>query len=194
MAGFVLTDKARRALSDLLRAKPGNTGAGMSAAAISPDSFPLPFAVRWSAKEGNWVVWLPNLAALVHVDGTAQTITGVTAAQNLPAGWYTVTGAASATTALYLVVTITGGTGASTTVEIATSPGSASTGETVYNLVVATMFVDATSGARSVRQYLASVVTLGGVGGAYWETGGDSTTCNATEIQVGSVLIYEVTV
>ena len=31
-------------------------------------------------------------------------------------------------------------------------------------------------------------------GGAYWATGGDETTCNATRIQVGSVCIYEVIV
>lgn len=188
---YVLTSKAVRALSGLLRGKPGNTGVALGLSAAVPDEFALPFTVRWSAKEAAWVVWLPNLSGLVLVDGTAATITGVTAAQNLPTGWYTIDGASSASTSVYLVVTVTS---SATTAALSTSAGSAATGSTVYNLLAATMATDATTGARSVKQFLASAVAIGGgSGGAYWQTGGDSTTCNGSEIQIGSVLIYEVT-
>lgn len=196
---YVLTDKAARGLSALLRGRRGNTGGGGTAyGVVSPDEYALPFAVRWSAKENNWVIWLPSLASLVCVDGSAVTITGATAAQNLAAGWYTVTGLQATDTAIYLNVTVpdAGQTGATTTAELSASAASSSTGNKVYPLTVATLATDATSGAKSVKQCLTSAVTIGGGGGggAYWETGGDSTTCNATEIQVGNVLIYEVTV
>jgi hypothetical protein len=195
---YVLTGKAARGLARILRGNRGNTGGGGTAyGVISPDDYALPFALRWSAAEGGWVIWLPSLASLVCVDGAAVTITGATAAQNLAAGWYTVTGLQAADTAIYLNITIpdAGQTGATTTAELSASPASSSTGNKVYPLTVATLATDATTGAKSVKQCLTSAVTIGGGGGggAYWATGGDSTTCNGTEIKVGNVLIYEVT-
>ena len=195
---YVLTDKAARALAAMLRGRRGNTGGGGTAyASISLVENPLPFTVRWSRKEassGVWVIWLPSLASLVCVDGAAVTITGVAAAQNLAAGWYTVTGLQATDTAVYLNITIpdAGQTGVTTTAELSASAASSSTGSNVYSLTVATMATDAASGAKSVKQSLASAVVIGGGGGAYWETGGNSATCNADEIQVGGVLIYEV--
>ena len=192
---YVLTGKAARGLAALLRGRRGNTGGGGTAyATISPDAFALPFAVRWSATENNWVVWLPDPAALVYVDSDPVTITGATAAQNLAAGWYTVSGVSASSTAIYLNITIpdAGQTGVTTTAELSASPASSSTGNKVYSLTVATLATDATTGAKSVKQSLTSAVVIGGGGGAYWETGGDATTCNADEIKVGNVLIYEV--
>ena len=196
MANYVITERARRALSALLRGSNGNTGGSAGGpAAVSFDAFPLPFTVRWSAKESAWVIWLPDPAGLLLVEDSAETITGITASQNLPAGWYTIDALGSSSTSIYLVITKTeasGTTPASTTVELLDSAGSASTGEKVYNLLVAAIATNATTGAKTVKQYLSSAVTIGGGGGAYWETGGDSTTCNADEIMVGNVLIYEV--
>lgn len=193
---YVLTGKAARGLAALLRGRRGNTGGGGTAyGVVSPDEYALPFAVRWSAKENNWVIWLPSLASLVCVDGSAVTITGATAAQNLAAGWYTVSGVSASSTAIYLNITIpdAGQTGVTTTAELSASPASSSTGDKVYSLTVATLATDANTGAKSVKQCLTSVVTIGGGSdGAYWETGGDSVTCNADEIKVGNVLIYEV--
>lgn len=193
---YVLTGKAARGLVALLRGRRGNTGGGGTAyAAISPDAFALPFAVRWSAAEGAWVIWLPDPAALVYVDSDPVTITGATAAQNLAAGWYTVSGVSASSTEIYLNITIpdAGQTGVTTTAELSASPASSSTGNKVYSLTVATLATDANTGAKSVKQCLTSVVTIGGGSdGEYWETGGDATTCNADEIKVGNVLIYEV--
>ena len=50
--------------------------------------------MRWSQSEnsgdGAWVIWLPDLAKLVQLDGAYLTLTGVTAATKLPTGWYTI--------------------------------------------------------------------------------------------------------
>lgn len=165
---YVLTGKAARGLARILRGNRGNTGGGGTAyGVISPDDYALPFAVRWSAKESAWVIWLPSLAALVCVDGAAVTITGVAAAQNLPAGWYTVTGLQATDTAVYLNITIpdAGQTGVTTTAELSASPASSSTGNKVYPLTVATLATDATSGAKTVKQCLTSAVTIGGGAG-----------------------------
>ena len=162
---YVLTGKAARGVAALLRGRRGNTGGGGTAyATISPDDFPHPFAVRWSAKENNWVIWLPDPAALVLVDDSAETITGITACQKLAAGWYTVDGVSASSTAIYLVVTVTeasGTTPASNEVELADSPGSASTGKKVYSLLAAEISTDQTTGAKSVKQGLTSSVTIG---------------------------------
>lgn len=195
---YVLTNKAARGLAALLRGRRGNTGGGGTAyGVISYVESPLPFTVRWNSQEtanGSWVIWLPDPSALVFVDSDPVTITGATAAQNLAAGWYTVSGVSASSTEIYLNITIpeAGQTGVTTTAELSASPASSSTGNKVYSLTVATLATDATTGAKSVKQSLTSAVVIGGGGGEYWETGGDSVTCNATEIQVGNVLIYEV--
>lgn len=162
---YALTDKAARGLAALLRGRRGNTGGGGTAYGIvSLDGYALPFAVRWSATENNWVIWLPDPAALVLVDDSAETITGITACQNLAAGWYTVNDVSASSTAIYLVVTVTeasGTTPASNEVELTDSPGSASTGEKVYSLLAAEISTDQTTGAKSVKQGLASSVAIG---------------------------------
>lgn len=162
---YVLTERAARGLTQLLRGNRGNTGGGGTAyASISFVENPLPFAVRWSAKEDNWVIWLPDPAALVLVDDSAETITGITACQNLAAGWYTVDGVSASSTAIYLVVTVTEASGtapASNEVELTDSPGSASTGKKVYSLLAAEISTDQTTGAKSVKQGLTSSVTIG---------------------------------
>lgn len=170
MAGYTLSEGAVRKLAGLVRGGMESTRRGASSpSAVSFDGYALPFAVRWAASEGQsgaWVVWLPTLANLVSYAGAACTLSGVAAATSLPAGWYTVEDAA---TAVYLVITVADSTGAASA-ELSATPGTAATGETVYNLLVAAMATDATTGAKRVKQYIVGAIALGGGGG-----GGDVT-------------------
>lgn len=196
MSNYVLTPSAVRKLRGVLAANPGNSGAKGAPSPVNIDDYPPPFTVRWSASAasgaGAWVIWLPDKAQLVMPKDAYITPTGVTAEQALPGGWYTIDDATASSTEVYLNITIpeTGTASA----EISTAQGQSTTGETVHSILVAEMETDAQTGAKRTKQYVDSAVALGsGGGGAYWKTGGNSTTCNAVEIQVGSVLIYEVT-
>ncbi|MBO7688834.1 MAG: hypothetical protein J6V72_20810 [Kiritimatiellae bacterium] len=169
---------------------------------------PLPFEVRWdsslSSGSGSWKIYLPDVESLCLVKEDYEEITGVTPIQDASGNdtpWYTIddlTGSGSED--VWLVVTVPEeGTTGTVSAELLSEAGQASTGETVYNVHIAALEVVAatssTPAEHNVRQYVDSAVVISPAGdGAYWETGGDSTTCNATEIQVGSVLIYEVTV
>lgn len=184
-SGYTLSEGAVRKLAGLVRGGMETTRRGASSpSAVSFDGFALPFAVRWSASEGQsgaWVVWLPSLANLVSYAGDSCTLSGVTAATSLPAGWYTV---ANATTAMYLVVTVADSTGAASA-ELSAAPGTATTGETVYNLLVATMSTNATTGAKRVKQYIVGAIALGGDGGG--GGGGEYPTVEDPTIIVQSV-------
>lgn len=167
---------------------------------------PLPFEVRWdgslNSSSGGWRIYLPDVESLCLVKEDYEEITGVTPildAGGNDTSWYTIddiTG--SGTEDVWLVVTVPdSGTSATPTAELLSEEGQAATGETVYNVHIAALEVVAatssTPAEHNVRQYVDSAVIIGGGGGgAYWETGGDATTCNADEIQVGGVLIYEV--
>lgn len=170
MSKYVLTENAVTKLRGLLAPKYGNSPTpNVKASPVSPDAFPPPFTVRWSASEANgngaWCIWLPDRAKLVMYGGTfIGTITGVAAATVLPSGWYTITGAQATTTTAYLVITVTDSTGIATA-EISTSAGQSVTGTTVYNILVASMASVAATGAKSVKQFVDSVVTLSGSGG-----------------------------
>lgn len=169
---------------------------------------PLPFEVRWdsslSSGSGSWKIYLPDVQSLCLVTEDYQEITGVTAIQDADGNdtaWYTIDDiSSSGSEDVWLVVTVPdAGSTSTVTAELLSDEGQASTGEKVYNVHIAALEVVAatssTPAEHNVRQYVDSAVVISPAGdGAYWETGGDSTTCNATEIQVGSVLIYEVTV
>lgn len=167
---YVLTENAVGKIRRAIAPSAGNTGAvGAIGRPIDPDTFPAPFTVRWSASAnsgaGAWVIWLPDRAKLVMYGGTfIGTITGVAAATVLPTGWYTITGAQATTTTAYLVITVTDSTGVATA-EISTTAGQSVTGTTVYNILVASMASVAATGAKSVKQFVDSVVTLGSGGG-----------------------------
>ena len=167
---YVLTENAVGKIRRAIAPSAGNTGAvGANGRPIDPDVFPAPFTVRWSASAnsgaGAWVIWLPDRAKLVMYGGTfIGTITGVAAATVLPTGWYTITGAQATTTTAYLVITVTDSTGVATA-EISTTAGQSVTGTTVYNILVASMASVAATGAKSVKQFVDSVVTLSGSGG-----------------------------
>lgn len=169
MSGYALSPKAVRTLKRLVRGNSGATGTTYSPASISVDDFPSPFAVTWSASEdsgnGTWAIWLPDRAKLVMYSGAfVSSIGGVTAATVLPAGWYTIDDAQANSTTVYLVITVTDSTGVATA-EISTSVGQSVTGTTVYNILVASMSTDANNGAKMVKPFVDSVVTLGVGGG-----------------------------
>jgi len=169
MSNYVLTPQAVRKLRGALATNPGNSGAGGAPSPVNIDDYPPPFTVRWSAsarnKQGAWVIWLPDVAQLVMFGGVYLNIGGVTAEQALPAEWYTIDDATAGSDEVWLVVTITktgSGEISSVDVELSTSEGQATTGETVQNILVAEMDVDANTGAKRVKQYVDSAVVLGG--------------------------------
>ena len=168
MSGYVLSSKAVSTLRQLIRGNAFSGGSSFGPASICVDRYPPPFTVRWNADEGSsgsWMIWLPDRSKLVmFADSAISTISGVTAAQHSPSGWYTIDNASSSTTAVYLVVSVVDSTGVATAA-IDTSAGTATTGTTVYNVLVATLSVDQTTGAKSVKQFVDSAVTLGGSDG-----------------------------
>lgn len=165
MSNYVLTPSAVRKLRGALAANPGNSGAAGAPSPVSPDLYPPPFTVRWSAsaknKQGAWVIWLPDKAQLVMLKDAYITPTGVTAEQALPEGWYTIDDATASSTEVYLNITIpeTGTPSA----EISTTQGESTTGETVMSILVAEMDVDADTGAMRVKQYVDSAALVGSV-------------------------------
>lgn len=165
---YVLSPAAVRKLRRAIAANPGNTGAGAAPSPVSVDDYPPPFTVRWSSSEtsgGTWLIWLPDRSKLVVYDGTyINTISGVTAAQNFSSGYYTVNALQASSTNVYLNVTVTESTGAATAA-LADSPASASSGEKVYSILVATMATDQTKGTKSVKQFVDSAIIIGGEGG-----------------------------
>lgn len=178
---YVLTENAVGKIRRAITPSAGNTGAvGANGRPIDPDMFPAPWTVRWSASEANgagaWVIWLPDRSKLALFGGAfISTITGVTAATKLPGGWYTIDDAQAASTTAYLVITVTEATGAATA-EISVSAGQATTGTAVYNLLVATMATEAATGAKRVKQFVDSAVTLGTGGGGAAVTPDDIST------------------
>ena len=167
MGKYVLSERAARALIPLIRGKAASTSPGYAPAAVSLDAFPAPFTVRWSQSEDNgsgaWVIWLPDIAKVVAFASTYITPSGVAAASELPAGWYTMSEVDANATAVYCAVTVTTSTGAATAT-ITGTPATASTGQEVYNILVATMSTAATTGAKLVKQFVTSAITLGGAG------------------------------
>lgn len=162
MAGYVLSAAAVAKLRRALAPKAGSSSRpGAGASPVASDNFSAPFAVRWSASEasGAWVMWLPDKTQCVSVAGVYVTPTGITAADDLPAGWYTIDNADAQSTALYLVLTTDDSTGA-TTAEIDTAPGTTSTGETVTNILISSLESDSETGAKRVRQFVVGTLAL----------------------------------
>lgn len=148
---------------------------------VSVDDFIPPFTVRWSASvadaAGAWVIWLPGPAQLVMFNGTYLDIGGITAAQALPAGWYTIDGVGASRDKVWLVINVTksdSGEIVSVGAELSATERQAATGETVYNIVVAEMITDEATGAKRVKQFVDSAVILGGTSSSGEQTVGVS--------------------
>lgn len=179
MAGYVLSPKAARALTRLVRGGADASATTYTSATISPDDFPLPFTVRWSQSEnsgeGAWVIWLPDPERLVYYDEEWRTIGQIAAAQTLPSGWYTITGVRDQDRTVYLYVRDTrreGSTGGIVEAGLSrTDSQGSSGGDYFFCGKVAVMEVDSATGARRVKQFINSTVEIAKNG-----TGGGSVT------------------
>jgi hypothetical protein len=119
------------------------------------------------------VIWLPDLAKLVQLDGAYLTLTGVTAATKLPTGWYTINDDDGDATEVYCNVHKPTGSG-SPSANISVDADTATTGESVIPVLVARMTSN-TAGAKLVKQFVDSALILAGGGG-----GGGSITASGT--------------
>ena len=136
---------------------------GDALATVSPGMLPPPFTVRWSTKSDCWVVWMPETNNLLMIDGTFVSITGISEAPELPSGWYTVDDLVPGSDSIYLVITITDSTG-SATADLSGTQGTSSSGETVYNIKIASMTTDPNTNEKSIEQYTNSSVIIGSGG------------------------------
>ena len=136
---------------------------GDALASVSPGMLPPPFTVRWSTKSDCWVVWMPETNNLLMIDGTFVSITGISEAPELPSGWYTVDDLVPGSDSIYLVITITDSTG-SATADLSGTQGTSSSGETVYNIKIASMTTDPNTNEKSIEQYTNSSVIIGSGG------------------------------
>ena len=178
---YVISAKAARALTGIIRGRTDSTAPTYTSASISFDDFPAPFSVRWSQAENNgqgtWVIWLPDDDKLVMVDGSYVTIGGTTAATILPTGWYTVDDLGDEAEAVWLTIHVPEeGSTASVTAElsdVATRPGE---GESAVNLLVATMETKSGTGFKFVKQFIDSAVVLGSGGSGQTVTPDDTST------------------
>lgn len=173
MGNYVLSERAARALIPLIRGKAASSSPGYAPAAVSLDAFPAPFTVRWSQSEvngsGAWVIWLPDLAKLVQLDGVYLTLTGVTAATKLPTGWYTISDDDGEATEVYCNVHKPTGSG-SPSANISVDADTATTGESVIPVLAARM-TTSTAGAKLVKQFVDSALILAGGGGTITASG-----------------------
>lgn len=167
---YLLSESDRAKLNRLLRTMPGDSSAARPPRSAFPDRFPPPYTVRWSQSEfggsGGWVIWLPDLAKLIAYGGEYKTITGVSASEVLPAGWYTIDDATETDdTGVWLNVTMSGDAVAASAA-ISVVAGQGSTGSTVWAIQIASLSVDAATSAKRVKQYVDSALHLaGGEGG-----------------------------
>lgn len=167
MAGYVLSGKAVRALTKIVRGTSKTTTTDYLSAPVSYDGYTAPYTVRWSQMEnsgsGAWVIWLPDITKLVMYDKSYITPSGVTAATELVAGWYTINDVAASDTAVWLNLHIPDSdSGSSVTASFSNSADTATTGESVAAILVAQMSTDATEGYKLVKQLVDSAILLGG--------------------------------
>lgn len=169
MSNYVLTPSAVRKLRGALAATPGNSGAAGAPSPVNIDDFPPPFTVRWSASAnsgaGAWVIWLPDASSLVHIGNAyVSPIANIVAEAALPAGWYRATTVTPTSTAVWLNITTYTATG-QVFLDISKSAGQSATGFVCVPIQIATMAVDAQTGAKRVKQFVDSTITFGGSSG-----------------------------
>lgn len=159
---YVLSDKAVRALTPLVRGVARSSGVGHGPAAVSNDAFPAPFTVRWSQSEnggeGAWVMWIPDDENLVSVAGEYVAIDNITAAQVLPEGWYALDSVESDSTEIWLNVHVPGS--GTATAEIDAEKATEETGEHVTSLLIAQIETDEETGKKTIKQFIDSAVVV----------------------------------
>ena len=168
---YVVSQRGVRALSRLVRGSSSASTTTFSPATISPDDFASPFAVQWAQSvdtSGAWIIWLPS-ASLVILDGTPLDVTSALSAAggDYPAGWYKLPSALlpDAGGTLYLLVTLPQGT---TPASAAFSASAGSSGQ--WTIPICAAAKDATTDARTVKQYVSSALVFGGAGGGTAQT------------------------
>lgn len=184
---YVVSQRGVRALSRLVRGSSSASTTTFSPATISPDDFASPFAVQWAQSvdtSGAWIIWLPS-ASLVILDGTPLDITSALSAAggDYPAGWYKLPSALlpDAGGTLYLLVTLPQGT---TPASAAFSASAGSSGQWTIPICLAAK--DATTDARTVKQYVSSALVFGSAGGGTAQTVTAVTAIALREVSTGN--------
>lgn len=180
---YVLSETAVSKLRGALSAKYGNDSRPYySPASISPDAYPPPFAVRWAQSEssgqGAWVVWLPTDTSAGPLDTPLKLLmvgsryidflsgTGsLPSAATLPFGWRILANDANGGR-IYLNILRPLSNAASSTIVagIETTARQPPQGEEdkfhVYSILIAEATTNADSGAKYVRQFIDSAITI----------------------------------
>lgn len=184
---YVVSQRGVRALSRLVRGSSSTGTTTFSPATISPDDFASPFAVQWAQSvdsSGAWIIWLPS-ASLVILDGTPLDITSALSAAggDYPAGWYGLPSSLlpDAGGTLYLLVTLPQGT---TPASAAFSASAGSSGQ--WTIPICAAAKDATTDARTVKQYVSSALVFGSAGGGTAQTATVVTAIALREVSTGN--------
>ncbi len=164
MSGFLLSNRATRALARLLRGKMGDSSTASAAPSpISRNRAAEPFALKYAASAnsaaGAWIIWL-SADSLIYAGSTIDLTAGLVAAGTpYPAGWYQVGVLAASGGSLYLIIDASGSTPTASFAAAASSQ----TGRT--SILIATATRNTTTGAVSVRQNIVGALAYGGGGG-----------------------------
>ena len=164
MSGFLLSNRATRALARLLRGKMGDSSTASAAPSpISRNRAAEPFALKYAASAnsaaGAWIIWL-SADSLIYAGSTIDLTAGLVAAGTpYPAGWYQIGVLAASGGTLYLIIDASGSTPTASFAAAASSQ----TGRT--SILIATATRNTTTGAVSVRQNIVGALAYGGGGG-----------------------------
>lgn len=165
MAGFVLSPKAERALTKIVRGSAKASAPTSSPAAVSSDKFPPPFTVRWSEQNSCYVIYLPDPFNLLYWGFKAVGVSNFAQAQGMPSGWYKIEESTKETEQIVLVVKYNSDTGDFISAKVYPYGGGIADG-TLNILIAWPKLLD--NGALIIRQFATSVIHLGSgaVGGS----------------------------
>ena len=169
MPAHTLTDNAVRKLRRALADRPGSTGGGAGGGVpVSYNRYAAPFTVRWAASlaqgessegagdatSGEWIIWLPP-GDLLHVSGETVDVTAnlEAAGGDYPEGWYVL-----ATDDEPIIDRDEGG---ALYLSLSGVFSGAASGDAIK---ICDAAVDASTGARTVKQYVSSSIIIGSGG------------------------------
>lgn len=175
MSRFVLGPEGARKFRELCAAKSaGKRRGGGGPSPVFAVEFPAPYTVKWAASlasdetsegagdgtDGEWIIWLPT-SGLLKVGQASVDITSDLddAGGDYPEGWYKLGEALDRDEGgtLYLNVTV----GNTPSAEFSDTAGSASNPVAVK---ICEASVDSETGARTVMQFVSSVIVVGATG------------------------------